>query len=226
MTDLLERLETERDLCANEHADDIAKLLDDAITEIERLESQCATHQMNQTNLENENRNMARLVQGKDAQVKAQSVELAQLRGDYQAAVNVMELALEREKKLEGELGKTRRDYLGLSSQLGATKQELEHLRAERDEANRLIAKFRYLLGESLPHIDSHLCASVWKTGSERPHHELCKHIRAALDSGNERDCETCKNYIPNASWSICKLDYADSSDCASGKTNRYERAT
>ena len=86
MTDLLERLETERDLCSNEHADDIAKLLDEAITEIERLESQCATHQMNQTNLKNENRNMARLINGKGDQAKEQSVELARLRAERDAA--------------------------------------------------------------------------------------------------------------------------------------------
>ena len=38
MSELIERLQNEADLCRNDGADDIAKLLDEAVEEIERLQ--------------------------------------------------------------------------------------------------------------------------------------------------------------------------------------------
>lgn len=51
--------------------------LDEAIERADRFESQLATYEMNYGNLANENRNLARLVQAKDEQVKELRVELS-----------------------------------------------------------------------------------------------------------------------------------------------------
>lgn len=51
--------------------------LDEANQRAMQLESQCATYEMNFVNISNENRNLARLVQVKDEEVKGLRVELS-----------------------------------------------------------------------------------------------------------------------------------------------------
>lgn len=121
-----------------------------------------------------------------------------------------------------------------LRAELDAARQECERLRAVCQAASRLIYDDPWLNDRNNGCEDEcQYCGQYRKIGNG--HKDNCEWVtyRAAiarlnlLDAGTDtkRDCETCKNYIPNASWSICKLDYADSSDCASGKTNRYEPA-
>lgn len=62
-----------------------------------------------------------------------------------------------------------------------------KEMRARQSEVDERVRRagpqLLALLAESQPHICSFLCPSVWKTGEERPHGELCRAIRAAIAS-------------------------------------------
>ncbi len=77
------------------------------------------------------------------------------------------------------------RDNHGMtSSQAISLAKEMRARRSEADErVRRAGPALLALLAESQPHICSFLCPSVWKTGKDQPHGELCTAIRAAIAS-------------------------------------------
>jgi hypothetical protein len=55
------------------------------------------------------------------------------------------------------------------------------NLEQERDELRRDIQELIEVVSVAQNEICSHLCPSVWKTETERPHSPLCQTIRTSL---------------------------------------------
>ena len=60
---------------------------------------------------------------------------------------------------------------------LARARARILNLEQERDALWRIV-------GVAQPEVCSYLCPSVWKTGEEQPHSELCKQMRAAIEGG------------------------------------------
>lgn len=89
---------------------------------LEQLESQYATAEMNYGNLANENRNLVRLIQSKDEQVKELRVENAELRASY--------------TELQKWYDETRAELLALRAELESETRWADQYKRERDAAN------------------------------------------------------------------------------------------